>query len=120
VLSLFHQDGNSYDEGTTRMLDKVGVRPAMQAVLRLEAARHRNFQFKLLKLMAQATTDRGLARLVVTELAGFYEWQNVSIFKVNVLQRQFELLEQAKASRDGFDLPDGYCQSLDVGFLGRA
>jgi len=118
VLSLLHKH-DCFGAETTMALEQAGVRRAMRAVLRLEFAREKDFQFKLLKDIAQATTDRDLADLVVTGLADFYGWQNVSVFKVNLIERRFELLHQAKARRGGFDLPSGYCQALDTGFLGK-
>jgi len=119
ILSLLHKDENHYNHDTTTILDKLGARHALQAVLRLDAARERDFQFRLLKSLAQTTTHCDIARLIVTKLAEFYGLQNVSIFKVNALQRQFELLDQAKSQRGGFFLPTEYRQSLDRGYLGK-
>jgi PAS domain-containing protein len=117
ILLLIDDQPDRYGEGTRELLEKVGVPHAMQAVLKLEGDREAQFQLELVKSMAQTRGDRELAALVVGELARFYRWHNVAIFKINTIKNQFELLEQA-AGPDGYKLPSGYRQPLDQGYLG--
>jgi PAS domain-containing protein len=120
VFSLLHKGKIRYNESTQRIMVQSGLRRAMQTVLHLRRVREREFLLGLVRAIAKAKNDRELARLIVCELASFYGWQNVSVFKVSTIQRRFELLDQAAAAHNGFLLPEGYCQDIQTGFLGKA
>jgi PAS domain-containing protein len=120
VFSVMHAEKGFYDQNSVGVLEKTGIRHAMRRVLQLGFERENSFQLSLIKKMAQARGDLELAELVVRGLADFYGWQNVSMFKVNALHRQFELLTQAEAESEGYRLPEGYRQPIDSGFLGKA
>jgi PAS domain-containing protein len=118
MLSLMDEGFQSYGADTADKIEKLGLRHALHAVLKLDADNESLFQFDLVKQMAQAHSDRQLAALVVQKLASFYEWQNVAIIKVNGHEQRFELLEQAEGKAGGYSLPKGYTQPLHTGFLG--
>lgn len=120
VFSLMHKGEIRYNEDTRRTMERAGLRRAMRAVLHLRRERESKFLLSLVGAIAKTQNDRELARLIVRKLAGFYGWQNVSVFKVSSAQRRFELLDQEAAARNGFLLPDGYCQAIGKGFLGKA
>lgn len=120
VFTIMSSEKDCYNEATVQQLASIAVDNAMHRILKLDAERESAFQSALIKKMAQVQSDRELADLVVSQLASFYNWQNVSIFKVNALQERFELLTQAAADRDGFELPSGYRQPISQGYLGKA
>ena len=120
VLALYAKRAECFNEATAADLKKAGVPQAIQALLRLRTERETAFRLNLLRAMAKTRSDRELAKLVVVQLASFYQWQNVSIFKVNVAQGQFEVLEQASGPVEGYRLPEHYRQAIDRGFLGEA
>lgn len=119
TLTLMHERPGMYGPKTHEALEKMGAADAIHAVLKLDEECESRFRLALIKRMAQTNRDRDLAELVVGELARFYGWQNVSIFKVNAIKGQFEMLTQAVAPVDGFLLPEGYRQSLASGMLGE-
>jgi PAS domain-containing protein len=120
VLALYNKRPDYFSEATAADLQRAGLAQAIQTVLRLRTKNETAFRFSLLQAMAQTRSDRDLAELVVEKLATFYGWQNVSIFKVNVAQGQFELLAQASGPVHGYRLPECYRQAIDCGFLGEA
>jgi PAS domain-containing protein len=120
VFTIMDKEKGRYTEESLEKLARTGIHHAMHRVLKLRDEREKAFQLSLIQKMTQAQGDRDLADIVVQALAEFYDWHNVSIFKVNALQGQLELLTQASNGRDGYALPEGYRQPLDAGYLGKA
>lgn len=120
VLTLMDAQMGIYSDSTAETLKQMGAPDAIHAVLKLYDERESHFRLALIKQMSQKRRDLDLAELVTSELAKFYGWQNVAIFKVNAIQGKFELLTQFAAERDGFELPRGYRQPLGKGFLAKA
>lgn len=79
------------------------------------------FRLSLVNEIIAVSDDlKKVADTVVRRLADHYDWQHVSIFKVDEKARRFCLFSQT-APRDcpDFVLEDGYTQDIDEGTLGR-
>ncbi|MGD1876302.1 MAG: PAS domain-containing protein [Kiloniellaceae bacterium] len=118
VLTLLSFQKDFYNAGHEALLKKLPIDRVIRTGLAyLDRATH-NFLHTLNKQISAQTNTKGLADILVAELAHFYGWQNVSIFKVNHMQQKFELLAQDQGTIEGFLLPEGYHQPLHKGILG--
>lgn len=119
VLSFTSRKPGIYDESTLEILkDHLGVDQAMLTVFNLREHDERHFVAELLKKVSAATAHRDLAGTIVSELAGFYKFQNVSIFKVNSLRGHLSLLAQERGPDGGSAIPADYTQDVKTGLLG--
>jgi PAS domain S-box-containing protein len=119
VLSLQSKRTAAYDAGTMEILQKLALDQALQAVLNArDHAEKEEFVGKLLSRVATARDLTQLAEIIVEEIAAFYDFRNVSIFKVNVLRGHFSLLAQKVGKQGGKPIPKDYVQPLDKGLLG--
>ncbi|MCP3414262.1 PAS domain-containing protein [Bradyrhizobium brasilense] len=121
ALSLSSRRVKVYDESTLKILrDQLALEPAMVAVFNLREHDEQQFVAGLLQEISSATDHRELARTIVTQLADYYKFQNVSIFKINALRGHFSLLAQKLGPDGGSAIPPNYTQRLDEGLLGLA
>lgn len=124
ALSFSSKKAKVYDESTLKILrDQLALEPAMLAVLNLREHDEQQFVARLLQKISSPTNDqrlahRKLARTIVTQLAQYYKFQNVSIFKINALRGHFSLLAQKLGPDGGSGIPRDYTQRLDEGLLG--
>ena len=119
LLSLSSKSAAAYDEHTRTILkDRLALEQAMLTVFNLREHDERQFVSDLLKKIAAVTDHKELAKTIVSELARFYRFQNVSIFKVNSLRGHFSLLAQERGPEGGSAIPPGYTQPLEEGLLG--
>jgi GAF domain-containing protein len=119
VLSLSSKQRGIYDKSTFDLLtDGLAVHQALLSVFNLREHDERFFVPELLKKMIVANDERELARTIVSELARFYKFQNVSIFKVNAPRGHFSLLAQELGPEGSSAIPAGYTQPLEEGLLG--
>ena len=119
ALSLSSKTAGKYDKNTLRILrDELAVDQAMLTVFNLREHEERHFVSDLLKQISAGNDHRKLAKTIVHELAAFYKFQNVSIFKVNALRGYFSLLAQELGPDGGSPIPVDYTQPLDKGLLG--
>jgi PAS domain S-box-containing protein len=120
ALWLSSRTRAAYNNGTNKILDQLGVAKLLLAVFHAHERDQHDFTYRLLKAISASDNHEELAQTVVDHLAQFYRYQNVSIFKVNVLSGYFSLLAQQSGPAEGFRIPAGYTQPLDRGLLGRA
>lgn len=119
ALSLSSKKVGIYDKSTLDILKKqLAIEPAMLAILNLRERDEQQFVGELLKKISALKNHQDLARIIVVELARFYKFQNVSIFKVNSLRGHFSLLAQELGPDGGSAIPPRYTQRLDEGLLG--
>jgi PAS domain S-box-containing protein len=119
ALSLQSKEVGRYSEDMYRVLrDDLAVDQALQAVFNLRESANRDFVFDLLKEISAATDHQQLAETIVGEFARFYDFQNVSIFKINAWRGCFSLLAQRLGPQGGARIPNDYMQSLKDGLLG--
>ena len=90
----------------------------MLAVFNLQEHDEQQFVAELLQKISAAKNHQELARTIVVDLAGFYKFQNVSVFKVNSLRGHFSMLAQERGPDGGGAIPPDYTQRLDEGLLG--
>jgi PAS domain S-box-containing protein len=118
VLSLTSKTAGKYDESTLKVLrDRLAIDQAMLTVFNLREHDERQFVAELLKKISAASDHRELAKIIVCELAAFYRFQNVSIFKINALRGHFSILAQELGPDEFSAIPDGYTQPLTEGLL---
>jgi PAS domain S-box-containing protein len=118
ALCLQSKQQGIYGVETRRTLERLMLDQALLAVFRAAERAEHNFVSDLVKKIVGSQDHQELARTVVTELATFYGFQNVSIFKVNALRGHFRLLAQALGPEATTSMPEGYTQKLDEGLLG--
>jgi PAS domain len=117
-LSLQSRKVAAYDADTMEVLQKLALDQALQAVFNTRDRAEEEFVGKLLSKVAKAVDLTQLAQTIVQEIAGFYDFRNVSIFKINVLRGHFSLLAQELGKQGGKPIPKDYVQPLDKGLLG--
>jgi PAS domain S-box-containing protein len=122
ALALRSKQPGLYGEETKKILqDRLALDQALYAVFSARARAERDFIAALGHKISASTPDhRDLAKTVCREIAEFYDFQSVSIFKVNALRGYFSILAQAKGRTSQLGLPDDYTQPLDQGVLGLA
>lgn len=119
ALSFTSKRAGLYNENTLKILkDWLAIDPAMLAVFNLRDGDQEQFVGELLKKISKATNHHDLAKIIVADLAKYYKFQNVSIFKVNWLRGHFSLLAQQLGPEGGSAIPPNYTQSLRKGLLG--
>ena len=119
VLSLSSGKPGIYNEDTrTKLTSSLAVDQAMLTVFNLREHDERQFVAELLKKISAVTDHKELAKTIVGELARFYKFKNVSIFKVNALRGHFSLLAQELGPEGGSAIPPDYTQPLEEGLLG--
>jgi PAS domain-containing protein len=118
ALSLTSKEVGKYNEDTLDLLKELGIDQAMLTVFNLREHDERYFVSQLLKKISATTDHQQLAETIVGELARFYKFRNVSIFKINALRGYFSLLAQRLDDDGGSPIPPDYTQELDEGLLG--
>jgi PAS domain S-box-containing protein len=118
ALCLQSKRRGLYGAETRRTLERLMLDQALLAVFHAAERAEREFVSGLERKIAGSQDHRELARTVVEALAAFYQFQNVSIFKVNALRARFRLLAQAVGPDGGAGMPEGFTQPLDRGLLG--
>jgi PAS domain S-box-containing protein len=119
ALSFASKQPRMYDEDTLKLLrDHLAIDQAMLTVFNLREHDEQRFVTALFEKISKAKSRQDLARTIVRELAHFYKFQNVSIFKVNALRGHFRLLAQERGPNGGSAIPEGYTQSVKEGMLG--
>jgi PAS domain S-box-containing protein len=120
ALSLQSKEAGIYGPETLGTLRDLAVDQALQTVFNLQERSENEFVSNLSMKLSSANDHNQLAGTIVTEVGAFYDFQNVSIFKVNALRRYFSLLAQHLGPQGGSKIPEHYTQPLDQGMLGLA
>jgi putative methionine-R-sulfoxide reductase with GAF domain len=107
-----------YGAESRRTLEHLTLEQAFLPLYNAIETAERDFVNGLVKEIAGSEDMQQVADKVVRELARFYKYQNVSIFKVNVLRGHVGLLAQALGPKGGTPMPSGFSQSIDDGVLG--
>jgi PAS domain-containing protein len=118
-LCLVSRQCGLYGARTRRTLEDLMIEQALLPLLSMVRQAERNFVSSLVKEISGIEDLKVLAKSVVDGLARFYQFQNVSMFKVNVLRGHFDLLAQAIGSTTAVPMPEGYQQPIEDGLLGR-
>src|SRR5262249_3392495 len=111
-----------YDADSRRTLERLMVQQALIPAFHAIEREEREFVSALSKKIDDPQADsqdpQRLAEIVVRELACFYDFQNVSIFKVNAVRGHFRLLAQSLGPKGGTPMPEDYTQAIEDGLLG--
>lgn len=119
-LCLYSKEEAKYGENDRRTLERLMVGQALLPVFHAADREERLFASDLVTKIAASRNSEELAQTVVEEIARFYGFKNVSIFKVNALSGRLRLLAQALAAQGGTSIPKDYSQPLKRGLLGEA
>ena len=107
-----------YGAETREILEHLLLEQAFLPLLNGIETAEREFVNGLVKQIADSEDMQQVAETVVSELSKFYQFQNVSIFKVNALRGHIRLLAQALGSEGGTAMQEGYTQTIERGMLG--
>lgn len=108
----------TYDAASRAILEELNLEQALLPLFHIVDGVEQNFVSNLVKELARLDDMQQVAEKVVRELADFYRYENVSIFKINALRGQIQLLAQAMGKQGGTPMPTGYAQSIKDGVLG--
>jgi putative methionine-R-sulfoxide reductase with GAF domain len=103
-----------YKKEDRRKLERLMLGQALLPVFHAAECEERKFVSNLTRKIAESKNSATLAQTVVHEIARFYEFQNVSIFKLDASSRKFRLLAQNAAF-----IPEDYGQDFEEGLLGE-
>jgi GAF domain-containing protein len=117
-LCLASKKRQTYDAVSRRILEDLNLEPAFLHLFSLVEGVERDFVGGLVKEIARSEDLQQVAERVVKAIAEFYQYENVSIFKINALRGQIQLLAQAIGKDGGTPMPTGYSQSIKAGVLG--
>ena len=120
VLTLLSRERGRYGVKEYDILRSLPVEQALRMAGEWHRQRLAQLVRETMPSFAEAKTHRALAQIVAQRLAMMFNWEHVSLFKVNHLEQQFELLEQSDRTSDGFKLPTDYRQSFTEGLMGQA
>jgi GAF domain-containing protein len=94
-ICLQSKEAGKYKEQDRRNLERLMLGQVLLSVFHAAKYEESEFVSALLTKIADSKDFQELAKTVVQEIADFYKFQNVSIFKVNALRGHFRLLAQA-------------------------
>lgn len=117
-IALYRKQVGAYRDDDVAILERLPVRRAVSMALHYLDRQDRDFRLELMRDIAGSNMDpSSAARLLVDRIASHYEWNNVSLFRVNEERKRFELMAQ-KADSGSFEISPDYVQELDTGVLG--
>jgi len=117
-ICLASKKTRTYDAASRKILEDINLEQALLPMFDIVARVEDRFINELVKEIAHSEDMQQVAEKVVRELANFYKYENVSIFKINALRAQIQLLAQAVGKHGGTPMPSGYSQSIKDGVLG--
>ncbi|MDX8527005.1 PAS domain S-box protein [Mesorhizobium sp. MSK_1335] len=120
VLSLQSNQIGKYDAVTKRTLRRLGLDQALQAIFRERERTEERFYSSFLKKIWASTSHSELAQTIVDGIAEHYNFQTVSIFRVNAIRQHFEPLAEASRGPQRRTSPPDYKQPLNMGLKGLA
>jgi PAS domain S-box-containing protein len=120
VLSLQSNQIGKYNAATKRALRLLGLDQALQAIFRERERTEERFFSGFLKKIWASTSHTELAQSIVNGIAEHYNFQTVSIFRVNAIRQQFEPLAVARRGSGRRASQHDQKQALDKGLKGLA
>lgn len=121
TISLYRHGKGAFSAKEKEQLSMLPLEKAVLAAIHLEEKKRITFRFTLFREILNACDNmQTAADLITSQIANFYQWNNVSIFRIDEKAKVFRLLSQkALANNPAFLLPDDYTQPLDEGIMGR-
>ncbi|WP_176479207.1 PAS domain-containing protein [Mesorhizobium sp. WSM3860] len=120
ALSLQSNQIGKYNAATQKTLHLLGLDQALQAIFRERERTEERFYSSFLKKLWASKSHTELAQAIVTGIAEHYNFQTVSIFRVNAIRQQFEPLAEASRGLRRRISPSDYKLPLDKGLKGLA
>ncbi|MFC1604289.1 PAS domain S-box protein [Planctomycetota bacterium] len=120
-VAFYRKGVNAFSQNDLATIESLPLHKCVLMARYFDEKRTLEFRLHLVNDIIAVCDDlKKVADLIVRRLADHYDWQHVSIFKVDKKANKFRLLSQ-KASRECSDLllEDDYTQDLDQGVLGR-
>ena len=117
-ICLASKKANTYGAASRKILEDINLEQALLPLFDIVDRVEDHFINELVKDIARSEDMQQVAEKVVRGLADFYKFENVSIFKINALRAQIQLLAQAVGKHGGTPMPSGYSQSIKDGVLG--
>jgi PAS domain S-box-containing protein len=119
-ITLSRKSDHEFTEEHHRLLRKTPVQRVVQQAVFRRAIEESEFLFDLTKRIGACSDEQQVASVLCTELAHYYDWQNVAVFRANTDRKRFEMVAQAEGPNNGFRLRDGHVQPITDGCLGLA
>lgn len=117
-VSLFSKSENAFDSSHVELLGDLPLGKALLTALYYEENEDLKFRLDLIRKISCASNNMGkVAAVIVSQLAKHYDWQDISLYRVDEEHGAIRLLSQ-EASSEAFRLPGDYKQHIDEGILG--
>ena len=121
-VTLVRSRVNGFSASDVDLLSRLPFDKAVLAALYLEIIEDLKFRTALLSDLSDSQSlhlfNEHVAGLIATRLARRYDWDNISIFRVDRHSRQFQLI--AQSAKNGHRFPENYSQPFREGVLGSA
>jgi len=117
-VTFFSKAENGFDENHVELLEALPLGKALLTALYYEENEDLKFRLDLIKKISSASNNiQQAARVIVSQLAKHYDWQDISLYWVDEEHCAICLLSQ-EASSEAFRLSRDYKQHIDEGILG--
>jgi PAS domain S-box-containing protein len=117
-ITLYSKRAQAFREGDKKILETLPLRRAISMAMHYLERDDQRFRLNLMHEIAACGADpKVAAALLVKRISDHYDWDNVSLFRVNEDKRNFELLAQNFTSKE-YEFPCAYAQPMHEGVLG--
>ncbi len=118
LVTLMRMEDRAFSEIEVARLDQLPIGETVNIALAIEHRNELDFALKLISDLGRvAHSIAEVGRVLVEQIQVHFEWEHVSLFRVNYDSRTVSIVHQAADA--GFRLSDDFTQSSDVGLLGR-
>jgi PAS domain S-box-containing protein len=118
-ITLFSNAENAFESADVKVLDEMPLDSAVHMALYYQDREELMFRLSLLSELSSVSNNIDtVARVMVERIGKHYEWDNVSLFRVDEAFKEV-VLEQEFASRESFNLGPNFTQKIGEGLLGR-
>jgi PAS domain S-box-containing protein len=118
-ITLFSNAENAFDSKDEKVLDEMPLDSAVHMALFYQDEEELMFRLGLISELSSVSNNIDtVARVMVAKIGKHYEWDNVSLFRVDETSKEV-VLEQEFASRESFKLGPNFTQKIGKGLLGQ-
>lgn len=117
-FALMRKGDLAFDNKSCDLLQTLPLDQAMLMALHQYDINEKEFRYKLIKSLVQAPSLADAADIYVHMLQVQYDWDHVSLFRVDRYREKFVLQKQA-TKFESVQLPEDYNQPIDEGMLGK-
>ncbi|MCK4817986.1 GAF domain-containing protein, partial [bacterium] len=117
-VTLYSKTKHAFDGNHLELLKKLPLEKAVHMALYYDKTEDLAFRLDLIREISSVSNSiKKVGDLIVSRVAEHYDWQNVSLFRVDEGRHVIRLLSQ-KASSKALLIPEDYEQPMDKGVLG--